>query len=350
MSVFSRYLATSILSGIGLALCVLISLDFFFTIVNEADDVGRQNYGWLQALGYLLLLLPGRSIEFFPAAVLIGSLLSLGNLASNNELVAIRAAGVSIGQIAWSVVRLGAVLMILLFVINEFVVPQTNKMAEQTKQQALGIAPSTLSSTWLRSGDYFIEVTQQLGQNHYGGVRLFEVSREPAITAIIDVDELRYIDNQWQATGVIHRQLQSDRIVISDQLNVDLDLSPRLLTVLNTDPETLSIIELQQYIDYLQLNRLDATLYKLTFWLKLAGPLTTLIMLLIALPFVFGFLRSINTGQLLLIGILLGLSFFIIIRISSYAGQIYGLNPLVSAFAPLIVFLALSLWGLRRVR
>ena len=60
--------------------------------------------------------------------------------------------------------------------------------------------------------------------------------------------------------------------------------------------------------------------------------------------------RSAGAGQQIFIGVLIGLAFFLANRFLNNAGVVYGLPPAVSALAPVLAFLALGLWGLRRVR
>ena len=77
------------------ALFLLVSLALFFSLVGELDRLGEGGYGIWQLLEYLALSAPGMVVEFLPLAVLLGSMLSLGSLASNSELIAMQASGVS---------------------------------------------------------------------------------------------------------------------------------------------------------------------------------------------------------------------------------------------------------------
>ncbi|HID82879.1 MAG TPA: LptF/LptG family permease, partial [Thiotrichales bacterium] len=86
IKILDRYLWVHILAGTLLVLLVLVSLDVFFTFMNEIGDVGRGRYGYLQALSYVLLSLPQRLYEYAPTATLIGSLLSLGSLAAHQRV------------------------------------------------------------------------------------------------------------------------------------------------------------------------------------------------------------------------------------------------------------------------
>ena len=84
--IVSRYIQRNIFLGTLGTLLLLVSLALFFTFVRELDDVGEGNYGMVEVFKFLALGIPGKIVEFMPLAILIGSMLSLGALASNSEL------------------------------------------------------------------------------------------------------------------------------------------------------------------------------------------------------------------------------------------------------------------------
>ncbi len=127
-------------------------------------------------------------------------------------------------------------------------------------------------------------------------------------------------------------------------------VDPTLFDVLLVNPDSLSIFDLGSYINHLQSNDLDAQRYELAFWRKLATPITTLIMLMIALPFVFDDHRSTGAGQRLLIGSLIGIVYFLVDRLFASVGMIYGgASPLISAFLPPLAFAVVAVFLLRRI-
>ena len=85
MSQVDRYLFRSIVSATLLVLLLLLSLQTLISFIFELESVGRGRYTTVLAGVYVLLKLPGLLYEYFPSAVLIGSLLGLGALSSNNE-------------------------------------------------------------------------------------------------------------------------------------------------------------------------------------------------------------------------------------------------------------------------
>jgi lipopolysaccharide export system permease protein len=127
-------------------------------------------------------------------------------------------------------------------------------------------------------------------------------------------------------------------------------LNPKVFDVLSIEPSVMSARDLFEYVNYLKRNKLDAATYRLAFWLKVMTPISCVVMLFIVLPFVFGPLRSVSAGQLLVVGILLGLGFYILMQIASQIGQLYGIPPFISATFPVLCFTIMGILGLAKVR
>ena len=97
-----RLIAGRMLFAFFIVLSVVGAVDFVFAIVDELGDVS-DSYSFGGALSYITLTFPSSVYELFPFAALGGALLGLGSLASNNELVVMRASGISVWRIVWSV-------------------------------------------------------------------------------------------------------------------------------------------------------------------------------------------------------------------------------------------------------
>ncbi len=100
MSILERYLAMTVIGGTLLVLLVLVALGVFFDFLGEVARVGEGAYGIREAMEYVLLSSPQMAWEMFPVAALIGTLMALGGIAAGSEIVAMRAAGVSLLQVA----------------------------------------------------------------------------------------------------------------------------------------------------------------------------------------------------------------------------------------------------------
>jgi lipopolysaccharide export system permease protein len=134
---------------------------------------------------------------------------------------------------------------------------------------------------------------------------------------------------------------------VNDEGIPDL-VSADVLKSISVSPESLSAINLYDQVRYLNENNLDSRRIELAFWVKIASPLSTLVMLMLSLPFVFASQRSGGAGQKIFIGIMLGIVYVLLNKLLTQLALANGLSPLLSASLPLIVFLMIALIGIRR--
>jgi lipopolysaccharide export system permease protein len=347
----SRYVARSVIGGALLVLAVLVSLDSLFNFFGELDNLGEGDYGGWTAALYILLTVPGRTYELFPAAVAIGGVLGLGALAANSELVVMRAAGISIWRIMLMVMQGGVILMVILVAIGEGVAPASQQKAERLRAAAIsgqGVSPGE-RGLWVRDEGRFINVGEILPGRVLRDVEIytFDGTRlEQALHAERAVRE----DDEWtlneiRRTGFAGGALSTAR---SDAERRTRLVRPELFQLLTVSPESLPAWQLHAYVNYLRSNDLEAGRFNLALWKKLEKPLSTLVMLLLALPVIFGSLRHTGTGQRVFIGSLIGIGYYLVAELFSHVGIVYGVAAPLAAMAPVVLFTVVGAVALRR--
>lgn len=127
-------------------------------------------------------------------------------------------------------------------------------------------------------------------------------------------------------------------------------LNPELLELSVVDPNELAARGLYNYIGYLRDNDLDARRYEVAFWSRIATLTSVIIMTMLALPFVFGPLRSAGAGARLMVGVLIGAGYFLINKTLVNSSQVFELNPLLIAWLPTLALAAITWVALSRVR
>ena len=125
-------------------------------------------------------------------------------------------------------------------------------------------------------------------------------------------------------------------------------MTPDKLGVVTIKPEMLSLTGLKDYVDYLQQNSQESSRYELAFWRKVLQPLTIAAMLLMALSFIFGPLRSVTMAARVLMGILTGFAFYMSNEVFGPVALVYQLPPLAGAMVPSLLFIGLSVYFMRK--
>ncbi len=354
MRLLDNYIAKTVISGTFMVLLVLGALLVFVDFVSEMDDVGKGQYNMLQAGLYVLLSLPKRLYELFPTAVLIGSLLSLGTLAGNSELTVMRASGVSIMRIVFSVLRAGFILLVCVALIGELVVPNSERQAQTLRaknlQQTISLAGE--GGFWARDGQRFLYVSHVLPEMNLGEVKIYELHRNNQLKRVTYAKSAQYVRGQWRLDGIQQTEF-NDNDVVSRKIDSQIWnrlLNPDLFNVVSVEPDNMSATDLFKYSRYLKRNALDSSQYELAFWIKVFTPISSLVMLLIAMPFIFGSQRSSGAGNRMLVGLLLGIGFYLLNRTVNHLGQVYHVYPFISASAPVIFVAMLSFYALRKVK
>lgn len=353
MKILDRYIGAAVATSSAVVMLVLLALFCFAALVAELDDIGKGDYGVLHAGTFVLLSLPRLAYQLFPVVALLGAVLGLGALASYNELTAMRAAGMSLRRIAYSVGKVGLALMAVATVLGEWVAPPAEEYASQMRSAAMAgrYALPTKTGLWVRDRGDYIHVRDALPDGTIGGVTIYDFEGGK-LQALMRARTGRYVNGAWLLSNVARSELTPQRIVTvhASTLRWESGFVPRLVEVVAVNPEALSLVGLYRYVRYLQMNGLSPERYETALWNKIVAPITTGVMVILALPFVFGPLRSVGVGQRILVGALTGIGFHLVNQTFNHAGLVYGLPPPVAAATPTAIALAVALLLLRKVR
>jgi lipopolysaccharide export system permease protein len=353
MKTLDRYIASRFGWGVLLVMLILVFLFSFLEFVVQLDDVGRGNYQVLDCCFFVALTLPKRILDLVSISALIGSILGLGMLADRGELVAMRAAGLSVRRICLSVLATGGLLMLLTGIVAEFVAPPLEQQARTYRSLAISGSPAMLltkSGFWVRHGTYFVRIGKTLSGGIATNVDIYERDSQGELRAFIHAREANILsDKRWVLKGIKKKVIEEQRITTYDlpSLTIDSFLSSEQVSVLELPPDSLSLSELYQYINVLQERGQNADHYTLALWQKLAIPLATGAMILLSLPFVFGPPRGMTVGLRITLGSVVGIIFYLANQVIGYVGLLLELPPPLTTLVPVAAILWIALWRLR---
>ncbi len=356
MKILEIYLWKTLLISILMTWLALVSLDSFFSYLGELGDISPQtHYGSLQALVYIIYLIPSSLYNFFPMATLIGALMGLGQLAASSEIIAMRAAGVSIRNIMWSTLKLGIIITLLIFAFGEWVTPKTELRAKSFKLEKKDEGPAyTHGGVWAKEGNHFVHIRNTWSTEKVEGVSIFTFDMKKAkLKKILQAKRAEKHNGSWDLYDITIKNFHdNDEIEIKyvDHIQQPFLISEHFMQVTAVEPSHLSINKLSNYIKHQSHNDLNTTRLEQIYWQRFSLPLSTLVMLIIAMPFAFGSQRNAGAGQRLFVGILIGIVFILINQAISNMGLVYGFSPIVSTFSPLLLFLSIGLLMLKRIK
>lgn len=355
MNLLSRYLMTTILSGTFLVLIVLLALAALFQFIGNMDDV-QGDFELPLVLLYSLLRLPQISFEMLPMAALIGSLLGLGALANKSELVVMRTAGLSVLKLARMVGLSGLVLLVVTALIGEFIAPPLDFFARNLRSEARSSQLERESGgnpAWFKDGNLILHVERVNTEFEFGGVYVFRFNGDRSLGAIARAENSGINDDdEWLLENFRETQFGLDGVqtVSSSRTVESLDIDSDVLGITLVKPASLSARGLLDYVRYLKRNDLSSIRYEMELWSRIATTLTVALMPILALAFVFGSLRSAGAGSRLMIGVMIGLGYFLASETLSNSGQVFNLNPALIVWIPSFVLLVITVVALGRVR
>lgn len=343
MNRLDLYLGKSILSATLLAGLVVAVLEAAFTFLGQLGDIGHGEYGLAQAAEYSLLLLPTRVYQAFPMIVLLGALVGLGGLAVHNELNVFRLAGCSDLRLVRSVLLTGLLLTVSVFLLGESLVPAAWEHATRMRTTAMyqDVQLQGGHGFWVRSDDRFILVESTTVEGYLNNLTVFEVASDARLEAVRAIRQAQFADNIWHLLDINETLFSGEQVVARSRQTAKWAwlMDPELASLLWRDPQGLSLAELSRYIDYLKRNGADTSVYRLSWWQRLAVPVAILAMLLLSLGFVLGSASRQGAGRRVLTGVFIGLAFKLVNDISAHAGLVYGAPPLVNALLPSLLVL-----------
>ncbi len=348
------YVCKTVIATTVMIVVALSAIFMIFSYLSEAGDIGQGQYNALSAFIYVLYQVPYNLYLIMPVCGLIGSLMGLGLLANNSELIVMRATGQSTLKIGSGVILAGVIIGVLTFLVGGYWVPATQKQGAiykttQTQKHA-SLSVYDAKSLWLHQKNRFIFIgdTTQAG-GKVANLKRYTVKNNQ-LTQVASAKQAHYQnDDQWKLKDVNVLTLDTEPLAQQYYPTMDMDhlLPPDILNITQLNQRYLNFNQLATYMWTTQQH--DAAV-SLKFWQTIFQPLSLIILMLMAVPFSLGSTRSSAVGFKLIIGALLGFAFYLINQIFAPVSLIYHLPPLLGASIPIIIFLiilVLLFWKLR---
>jgi lipopolysaccharide export system permease protein len=355
MSVLDRYIVRAILGAVTLVMLVLLVLGALFVFIDQQDDVGTGHYTQLGAFWYTLMNLPQLAYELLPITALIGALLGLGSLARGSELTVIRATGVSIARLAGIALLAGLLLILFEVLLGEFLAPPLQQAAREHKafSKLANVSFGGGSGAWVRDGDLILNVAGQSSERQFGSMQIFELTPQHRLLAVGHAQRaVAGAKGKWLLSDYSESRFTDDAVSTRPpgQRVLESNVSAGFLGLAVEDPKQLTGRALWRLITYFRSNALDAREYLFAFWSRIARTVAVVFSVLLAIPFVLGSLRSAGAGTRMLMGLLLGVAFFLLQRLIESGTVVFALNPVVLAWLPTTLLALVTITLLARAR
>lgn len=362
MNRIERYLGSVLLLHFLIVMLVLMVIFAFFEFMNQLGEV-EGGYTVQLASLFTLLKLPYYSYEIFPIVLLIATLMGMGSLANHSELTILRVTGWSIKRILLAVLKTALLLWLLMALIGEGLAPKLEAYAKKIKLEAQehNLSIGYDQGFWLKDENQFLFVDKVISANELQEIKVFNVE-DGQLTQYQVAKSGFYEDKAWKYSEVEAIELKKNEVdygsvdvtryivdrPIIQELKTDFALQPEDLSKMIIQSRYLSLYDLQQQIDFLQQNNLDASQYELAFWRKLSMPIVVIAMIAVVFPLVFGSMRQVSMGQRVFLGVLIGMGFHLINQLIGNVAVVYQLPIVVMTLLPALLVIVGSWWWLEK--
>jgi lipopolysaccharide export system permease protein len=320
---------------------IYLVADFF----DRLDDFLKYDAPVGSIVRYFLFKLPLIVSQVTPVAVLAGALVGLGLLARQNEFVALRACGVSIWQIAAPLLAAAAVVCIAIFAWNERVVPPSARRWHDIETFEIkkrgGLTMFTGREVWYhgRAGFYNINRIALARQTLYG-LTIYQLGDSFHPVRLIEAAAATWDGERWHFTNARTRELSADGV--HEMVGVPPgEVLPETLSdfrVAYVEPEEFSYTMLREQIANMQRKGVDPSESRVDLHLKLALPVSSLIMMLLAVPLAIRGTRVTSLAAGVGLGFTIGFAYFVVVGFARALGQNGHLPPMMAAWAANAVF------------
>ncbi len=355
MNILDRYLYRTVLLYTVMAMAVLLTLGALVLFISQQGDIGVGSYSAADAFLFTLLNLPQQAFELLPIGAMIGSTDGAGQSCIGQRIG--RHPGIGRLRLAHRrpVGLAGATLAVIMFGIGDYAAPSMAQIAkrEKTTSKLADVSFAGTSSAWVKDGNRILRVQTGEVDRAFGGVSVFELDGPTRLHSIQRAARISVADpGRWSLHNVATSLFEKDKISGStvSELTMKSTVNPEFLGLAATDPQMLTLRGLASYIDHLRRNNLETAAYEIGYWSRIARLFAVVVVTLLALPFVFGPLRTTGAGTRTVIGALLGVLFFLITRTVENGGQLFNVNPALVGWLPTAVIGFCTLVAISRTR
>lgn len=335
-----------------------VALFFFFDFVQELQSVGRisaSGYKIPQALIYVALLAPSHVYELLPITVLIGTIFVMARFAQSSEFTILRTSGLGPWRALRTLLALGMGFVVFTFAVGDYVAPLADKTAQLLKAEFQGKVTVGKTGAWLKEkqayGHYAVNVGSLASDASMKDVRVFEFDNQGYLVSMTQAQTAQFGEHddwimeqadrtEFSRSETTGARAERQRVAT---FRWPTQISGEMVAAAVLRPERMGTIDLFQYMRHLDANGQSAQKYEIQFWKKVFYPLSSLVMVVLALPFAYLHFRSGGIATYVFGGVMAGISFVLLNNVLGDLGTLQGWQPWITAALPGLIYSALSL-------
>ncbi|MCX7124450.1 MAG: LPS export ABC transporter permease LptG [Gammaproteobacteria bacterium] len=354
MRIVDRIIRNAVITATVIVSAVIVGIQSFLSLIQQFNYIGQGNYTIWKGLLFVLMQIPAQFYQLFPVVGFLGALIGLSRLGSTSQLIIMRASGVSVFRIAWSVLKAAIIMVIFATVLGEGVGPKWQQQSQSMQQAALSPSAnnSLLQSVWLHQGNSFTHIGELTNHKEMLNVTRYRFALDGHLEKITAAKSAEFINGHWKLLNVKETTFSEDATGSDERKEAHLHVTfkPNLQVQMKIASGEQTIKSLFHTILYRRSIGLSVNQFIFSLWQRLLQPITSLVMICLSVPFVFGSFRGASVGLRILSGVLVGFLFYMLNQLFGPITLIYQFPPLLAALVPTIFFSLVAMLLLVRTK
>lgn len=350
MTLLNRYIFREFITLVAGVLAGILVVYLCVEFLQKADKLIKYHATLPQLAKYFAYSIPSMISLSLPMATLIAALLSLGNFSRHNEIIAMRAGGVSLGRIITPMLIGGFLVSSIGFLNNEVIMPAYSSKASfiriveiEKKQQRVMFQQHKL---WLRGPNNSIANIELVSPNRTEmiGLNIYKLNADYTVRERIKAEKLVWANGAWKLVNSRTYVTDGDamRSRPSDGETFNIVDTPDDLGMIVKDSEEMNFSEMWDYVKRLKTSGYKVFNYEVDLHSKLAFPLSSLLMVLISIPFSIQKVRAGGAAKGFAFAVLIAFVYWTLASVGASFGRSGVLPPVIAAWFANIFFAVTS--------
>lgn len=360
MTILTRYVLKEFLKVFLLSSIALVSIYLLIDFFEKVRVFLKYKPELFDIVEYFIYQVPKIVYDTTPVAILLSTLITFGTFSKNNEITALKSAGISPYKTAYPVLGVSALIGMILLYANTDMIPSGIKHAEVVRSVLIEkkgeFSYFRQNKIWFRTENHILFNVQLIDPDRHKilGIGIYKLSDTFSLKEEIDARELVYEKSNWYLVSGVRRVFLGGgeiRTETFEKERIDLNKSPEDFRQIGIQEDQLKYVELKNYVKKLSSEGYITTRYWVDLYGRIAFPMVNIIMAVIAIP--FGLRNDKRSGGIskgIGISLAIGFSYWIVYAISTSLGHNGTISPLLSAWVSNLLFLVIGAYLFLTIR
>ena len=348
MKILEKHVLSEFMRLLFMALAGFVVLFITVDLFENIDTLIAHEVPPLASFVFFIYKLPFIIGQVSPVAVLVAVLLSLGILSKHGEITAMKAGGVRLLSTVYPLIAAGLAISLAVMLMNEYVTPAAQKKADSFRKQWFGVQDATFGKEglWVKSDGGILNVRHiDFRKNELFGITYYEVRKPFRVSGRIEASKAVWKEGRWLSEGATAWTFTKEgeaRERANQQLALTGLEEPEKLVNLENFQQNMGFFELWEYIRTLEKDGYETTKHWIDLWSKISFPLVNFIMALVGIPFALKTGRHSGIAAGGGLSIIIAFSYWMVYALTRSLGQGGMIPPIVAAFFPDLLFVAIG--------